>query len=83
MNVLIGLTQPNTRCSDGFGQAIENLICGFPAIEPEAKLLQKRLKLLATAMIDSKQKRLQVADGFVKPMQIASFIFLCVQLHTR
>lgn len=36
MNVLISLTQPNTRCSDGSGQAHEDLISGFSAIEPES-----------------------------------------------
>ncbi|MBS1407718.1 MAG: hypothetical protein HPZ97_02425 [Oscillospiraceae bacterium] len=44
-NVLIGLTQQSTRCSDGSSQAHEDLIAGFSAIEAEAELVQVRLKV--------------------------------------
>ena len=77
--VLIGLMQLGTRCSDGSCQAHENLISGFSAIEAEAELVQVRLKLLAAAVISAEQKRFQVADGFVQPMQVARFILFRVQ----
>lgn len=66
--------QLDTRCSDGSCQAQEDLIAGFSAIEAEAELVQVRLKLRAATVIRAKQKRFQVADGFVKPMQVARFI---------
>ena len=83
INVLIGLMQLDTRCSDGSCQAQEDLIAGFSAIEAEAELVQVRLKLRAATVIRAKQKRFQVADGFVKPMQVARFILFRVQLHAR
>ena len=81
--VLIGLMQLDTRCSDGSCQAQEDLIAGFSAIEAEAELVQVRLKLRAATVIRAKQKRFQVADGFVKPMQVARFILFRVQFHAR
>lgn len=72
-----------TRCSDGSCQAQEDLIAGFSAIEAEAELIQVRLKLCAAAMISAEQKRFQVADGFVQPVQVARFILFRVQLHAR
>ena len=81
--VLIGLMQLDTRCSDGSCQAQEDLIAGFSAIEAEAELVQVRLKLRAATVIRAKQKRFQVADGFVKPMQVARFILFLVQRNAR
>ena len=77
--MLIGLTQLGTRCSDGSCQAQEDLIAGFSAIETEAELVQIGLKLCAATVVSSQQKRFQVADGFVQPMQIAGLIFFRVQ----
>ena len=77
--MLIGLTQLGTRCSDGSCQAQEDLIAGFSAIETEAELVQIHLKLCTAAVICAEQKRFQVADGLVQPMQIASLIFFRVQ----
>ena len=77
--VLIGLTQLGTRCSDGPCQANKDLIAGFSAIETEAELVQVRLKLCAATVICAEQKRFQVADGFVQPMQVAGFILFRVQ----
>ena len=71
--------QLDTRCSDGSCQAQEDLIAGFSAIEAEAELVQVRLKLCAATVIYAEQKRFQVADGFVQPMQIAGLIFFRVQ----
>ena len=71
--------QLGTRCSDGSCQAHEDLIAGFSAIETEAGLVQVRLKLCAATVVSSQQKRFQVADGFVQPMQIAGLIFFRVQ----
>ena len=82
-NGTIGLTQLGTRYSDGSCQAGEDLIAGFSAIEAEAELVQVRLKLRAATVIRAKQKRFQVADGFVKPMQVARFILFRVQFHAR
>ena len=82
-NVLIGLMQLCTRCSDSSCQAQEDLIAGFSAIEAEAELIQVRLKLCAAAVISAEQERFQVADGFVQPMQVAGFILFRVQLHAR
>ena len=79
VNVLIGLTQLCTRCSDSSCQAQEDLIAGFSAIEAEAELVQVRLKLRAATVIGSQQERFQVADGFVQPMQIAGFVRFRVQ----
>ena len=59
------------------------LIAGFSAIETEAELVQIRLKLCATTVICAEQKRFQVADGFVQPVQVARFILFRVQLHAR
>ena len=81
--MLIGLTQQNTRCSYGPCHANKDLISGFSAIEAEAELVQVRLKLRAATVIRAKQKRFQVADGFVKPMQVARFILFRVQFHAR
>ena len=81
--VLIDLMQLDTRCSDGFCEAAEDLISGFSAIEAEAELVQVRLKLCAATVIGSQQERFQVADGFVQPVQVAGFILFRVQLHTR
>ena len=64
-NVLIGLTQQTTRCSDGSCQAHEDLIAGFSAIEAEAELVLVRLKLCTATVICAEQKRFQVADGFM------------------
>ena len=75
--------QLDTRCSDGFCEAAEDLIAGFSAIEAEAELIQVRLKLCAAAMIRAEQECFQVADGFVQPMQVARFILFRVQLHAR
>ena len=77
--MLIGLTQLGTRCSDGSCQAQEDLIAGFSAIETEAELVQIRLKLCTAAVICAEQKRFQVADSLVQPMQIAGIIFFRVQ----
>ena len=55
--------QLDTRCSDGFCEAAEDLIAGFSAIEAEAELVQVRLKLRAATVIRAEQKRFQVADG--------------------
>ena len=71
--------QLDTRCSDGSCQAQEDLIAGFSAIEAEAELVQIGLKLCAATVIRAEQKRFQVADGFVQPMQIAGLIFFRVQ----
>ena len=73
--MLIGLTQLGTRCSDGSCQAQEDLIAGFSAIETEAELVQIRLKLCTAAVICAEQKRFQVADSLVQPMQIAGLFF--------
>ena len=78
-NVLIGLMQLGTRCSDGSCEAGEDLIAGFSAIEAETKFVQIRLKLRAAAVISANQERLQVADGFVQLMQVAGFVLFCVQ----
>ena len=78
-NVHIGLMQLGTRCSDGSCQAQEDLIAGFSAIETEAELVQIRLKLCTAAVICAEQKRFQVADSLVQPMQIAGLIFFRVQ----
>ena len=67
-NMLIGLTQLDTRCSYSPCQTVEDLIAGFSAIEAEAELVQIRLKLRAATVIGSQQERFQVADGFVQPM---------------
>ena len=75
--------QLGTRCSDSSCQAHEDLIAGFSAIETEAELLQVRLKLCAATVICAEQKRFQVADGFVQPMQIAGFVLFCVQRNAR
>ena len=72
-----------TRCSDGSCEAAEDLIAGFSAIEAEAELVQVRLKLRAAAMIRAEQERLQITDGFVKPMQVARFILFRVQLPVQ
>ena len=77
--MLIGLMQLSARCSDGSCQAQEDLIAGFSAIETEAELVQIHLKLCTAAVICAEQKRFQVADGLVQPMQIASLIFFRVQ----
>ena len=82
-NVLIGLMQLDTRCSDGSCQAQEDLIAGFSAIEAEAELVQIGLKLCAAAVISAEQKRFQIADGFVQPMQAPMFILFRVQFHAR
>ena len=79
LNVLIGLTQQTTRCSDGSCEAAEDLIAGFSAIEAEAELVQVRLKLCAATMVSSQQECFQVADGFVQPMQVVRFILFRVQ----
>ena len=83
LNVLIGLTQQTTRCSDGSCEAAENLIAGFSAIEAEAKFVQVRLKMCAAAVIYAEQERFQVADSLVQPMQVARFILFRVQRNTR
>ena len=57
LNVLIGLTQLGTRCSDGSCEAAEDLIAGFSAIEAEAELVQIGLKLYAAAVISAEQER--------------------------
>ena len=75
--------QLGTRCSDGSCQAQEDLIAGFSAIEAEAELVQVRLKLCAATVIYAEQKRFQVADGFVQPMQVAGFILFRVQRNAR
>ena len=75
--------QLDTRCSDSTCQAQEDLIAGFSAIEAEAELVQVRLKLCAATVISAEQERLQITDGFVKPMQVARFILFRVQLHAR
>ena len=67
-NVLIGFRQLDTRCSDGFCEAAEDLIAGFSAIEAEAELVQIGLKLCTATVICAEQKRFQVADDFVQPM---------------
>ena len=82
-NVLIGLTQLGARCGDGSCQAAEDLIAGFSAIEAETKFVQVRLELPAATVISAEQKRFQVADGFVQPMQIAGFMLFCVQRNAR
>ena len=71
--------QLDTRCSDSTCQAQEDLIAGFSAIEAEAELVQIGLKLCAATVIRAEQKRFQVADSLVQPMQIASLIFFRVQ----
>ena len=71
--------QLDTRCSDSTCQAQEDLIAGFSAIEAEAELVQVRLKLCAATVIRAEQKRFQVADSLVQPMQIAGLIFFRVQ----
>ena len=81
--MLIGLMQLGTRCSDGSCQAHEDLISGLSAIGAEAELIQVRLKLLAAAVICAEQKRFQVADGFMQPVQIAGFVLFCVQRNAR
>ena len=83
INVLIGLMQLGTRCSDGSCEAAEDLISGFSAIEAEAELVQIGLKLCAAAVISAEQECFQVADGFVQPVQVARFILFRVQLHAR
>ena len=75
--------QLGTRCSDGSCQTHEDLIAGFSAIETEAELVQVRLKLCAATVICAEQKRFQVADGFVQPMQVAGFILFRVQRNAR
>ena len=75
--------QLGTRCSDGPCQANKDLIAGFSAIETEAELVQVRLKLCAATVICAEQKRFQVADGFVQPMQVAGFILFRVQRNAR
>ena len=82
-DVLIGLMQLGTRCSDGSYQTHEYLIAGFSAIEAEAELVQIGLKLCTATVICAEQKRFQVADGFVQPVQIAGFVLFRVQLHAR
>ena len=81
--VLIGLMQLGTRCSDGSCQAQEDLIAGFSAIEAEVELVQIGLKLCAAAVVSSQQKRFQVADSLVQPMQIAGFVLFRVQRNAR
>ena len=71
--------QLDTRCSDGSCQAQEDLTAGFSAIEAEAQLVQIGLKLCAATVIRAEQKRFQVADSLVQPMQIAGLIFFRVQ----
>lgn len=73
--------QPDTRCSDGSCQAAEDLIAVFSAIETETELVQIRLKFLVTTMIRAEQKRFQVADGFVQPLQITAFVLFRVQYN--
>ena len=81
--MLIGLTQQPASCSDSSCQTHEDLIGGISAIEAEAELVQVRLKLCAATVICAEQKRFQVADGFVQPMQVAGFILFRVQRNTR
>lgn len=81
--MLIGLMQLGTRCSDGSCEAAEDLIAGFSAIEAEAELVQIGLKLCTATVIRAEQKRFQVADSLVQPMQVARFILFRVQLHAR
>ena len=83
LNVLIGLTQQTTRCSDGSCEAAEDLIAGFSAIEAEAELVQIGLKLCTATVICAEQKCFQVADGFVQPVQVARFILFRVQRNAR
>ena len=82
-NVLIGLIQLGTRCSDGSCQAQEDLIAGFSAIEAEAELVQIGLKLCTATVICAEQKRFQVADGFAQSVQIAGFVLFRVQRNAR
>lgn len=81
--MLIGLMQLGTRCSDGFCEAAEDLISGFSAIEAEAELVQIGLKLCTATVISAEQKRFQIADGFVQPVQVVGFILFRVQFHAR
>ena len=71
--------QLGARCSDGSCQAHEDLIAGFSAIEAEAELVQIGLKLCAAAVMSAEQKRFQIADGFVQPLQITAFVLFRVQ----
>ena len=75
--------QLGTRCSDGSCEAAEDLIAGFSAIEAEAELVQIGLKLCTATVIRAEQKRFQVADSLVQPVQVARFILFRVQLHAR
>ena len=77
--VHIGLTQLGTRCGNGSCEAAEDLIAGFPPIKAEAKLVQVRLELPATTVISAEQKRFQVADDFVQPMQVTGRELFCIQ----
>ena len=54
--MLIDLTQHTTRCSDGSGQAQENLIARHTAVEAEAVFVQIGLELGASSVIGSQQE---------------------------
>ena len=72
--MLIGLTQLNTRCSngcsDGGKRSGKKLTRKPTTVIAEAKLIEISLKLGSPAMIGAKKKSFQVADRNMDPLQI-------------
>ena len=68
--MLIGLTQLNTRCSNG-GKRSGKKLTGKPtAVIAEGKLIGIRLKLGSPAMIGVQKENLLVADRYMDPLHI-------------
>ena len=53
LNIHIGLTQQDTRCSDSTNKAREKLMGMMPAVEAETKFVEIRLESGAAAMISA------------------------------
>lgn len=72
-NMLIGLTQQGTRYRDGSGETRKELIGKLPAIIAEAKFIQIGLKILNPTMVGANQKRFQITDRDMNPLEIIIF----------
>ena len=79
-NVLIGLTQHTTRCSDCSGQSKKDLIAGHASVEVEAELIQAGLQFCASTMISAQQEGFQITDCLVQPVNISSLVLLRLHL---
>ena len=71
--MLIGLTQQGTRYRDGSGETRKELIGKLPAIIAEAKFIQIGLKILNPTMVGANQKRFQITDRDMNPLEIIIF----------